>query len=160
MFHFIRNFIGFKSSSYTSLKNSYIIPRSALLIILLFYRLSKAAAPLGLLDFFVMQHYGGTNLGGYVFEERIRGFRVGLWSYGRHLPSTVFLFDALRWLEREGGEMVSISFLSSSDTRNLLMPYGDRTYPLQKFVPSIGVRDYFYSVGDDQLRTRGVTVQY
>jgi NADH:ubiquinone oxidoreductase subunit C len=56
--------------------------------------------------------------------------------------------------------MSNVTFSGKSDTRNLMLPYGDSSSPLQKSLPSIGLREIFYDSSTDAILTRPVSIQY
>jgi NADH:ubiquinone oxidoreductase subunit C len=69
------------------------------------------------------------------------------------------LFLNAAWLERENIEMSGLFFFGKSDTRNLLMMYGDFFFPLYKLFPSIGVFEIFYDVVSDYLYRSFISLQ-
>ena len=69
------------------------------------------------------------------------------------------LFPSANWLEREISELHGISFFGKKDLRNLMLQYGDSTAPFQKFFPSIGVKELFYSPIKDTLIQNHISVQ-
>lgn len=75
------------------------------------------------------------------------------------IDSIAELFPAANWLEREIAELHGISFFGKKDLRNLMLQYGDSTAPFQKFFPSIGVKELFYSPIKDTLIQNHISVQ-
>jgi NADH:ubiquinone oxidoreductase subunit C len=75
------------------------------------------------------------------------------------IDSIAELFPAANWLEREIAELHGISFFGKKDLRNLMLQYGDSTAPFQKFFPSIGVKELFYSPIKDTLVQNHISVQ-
>lgn len=70
------------------------------------------------------------------------------------------LFKNSTWLERETSEMSNITFQFKKDTRNLLLIYGDNTYPLLKAFPSIGFKEFFYNSANDKIVLTKVSIQF
>lgn len=81
---------------------------------------------------------------------------------GKHggLTSSSSLFATMNWLEREAAEMHGLDFIDKWDSRNLMLPYGDASAPLQKCLPSIGTREIFYDSLTDQVISRPVSIQF
>lgn len=75
------------------------------------------------------------------------------------LDSIAELFPAANWLERELAELHGVSFFGKKDLRNLMLQYGDSTAPLQKFFPTIGLKELFYSPIKDTLIQVGLSMQ-
>jgi NADH:ubiquinone oxidoreductase subunit C len=75
------------------------------------------------------------------------------------IDSITELFPAANWLEREISELHGISFFGKKDLRNLMLQYGDSTAPFQKFFPSIGIKELFYSPIKDTLVQNHISVQ-
>lgn len=76
-------------------------------------------------------------------------------------PSSIStLFATTNWLERELGEMHGVEFKLKDDSRNLMLPYGDSSAPLQKCLPSIGLREIFYDSLIDSVSSRPVSIQF
>jgi NADH:ubiquinone oxidoreductase subunit C len=75
------------------------------------------------------------------------------------IDSIAELFPAANWLEREIAELHGISFFGKKDLRNLMLQYGDSTAPFQKFFPSIGIKELFYSPIKDTLVQNHISVQ-
>ena len=78
---------------------------------------------------------------------------------GLGVASIAELFSAANWLEREASELSGIGFLAKKDLRNLMLPYGDSTSPLQKSFPSIGLKEMFYEPVKDTLVQNPVALQ-
>lgn len=76
------------------------------------------------------------------------------------LSSVVPLFATSNWLERELMEMHGFSILQKDDCRNLMLPYGDSSAPLQKILPSIGLREIAFDSLNDLITTRPVSIQF
>ncbi len=70
------------------------------------------------------------------------------------------LFTSAVWLEREVAELHGLFFLYKRDLRNLILPYNDTTAPLQKALPSIGLREITYDTINDTILNVPVTVQF
>ena len=66
------------------------------------------------------------------------------------VPSTVELFPAANWYEREAYDMYGILFSGHPDLRRLLTDYGFRGHPLRKDFPLTGYVEVRYD--DDQKR--------
>jgi NADH:ubiquinone oxidoreductase subunit C len=75
------------------------------------------------------------------------------------IDSIAELFPAANWLEREMAELHGVSFFGKKDLRNLMLQYGDSTAPFQKFFPSIGLKEMFYSPIKDTLVQNNLSVQ-
>lgn len=76
------------------------------------------------------------------------------------LPSMSSLFMTSNWLERELGEMHGLLFTDKEDSRNLMLPYGDASSPLQKVLPSIGLREIFFDATTDLVASRPLSIQF
>lgn len=74
--------------------------------------------------------------------------------------SCATIYSTTNWLERELGEMHGLTFGGKSDVRNLMLPYGDSSAPLQKALPSIGLREIFYNSSTDAIEHRAVSIQF
>lgn len=61
------------------------------------------------------------------------------------------IFNNANWLEREVSELYGLIFEGKSDTRNLMLQYGDSFNPFQKFFPSIGIKEMFFNIITDFL---------
>ncbi len=100
----------------------------------------------------------------YTFTSVNPPMTINLLSYKRastvNTPSISSIFSSSTWLERELTEMSNVTFSGKSDTRNLMLPYGDSSSPLQKSLPSIGLREIFYDSSTDAILTRPVSIQY
>ena len=55
------------------------------------------------------------------------------------------------WFEREISEMFNINFKYKKDTRNLLLPYLDKTFPLKKKYPTCGYYNILYNTNIETL---------
>ena len=67
------------------------------------------------------------------------------------LNSITELFYSANWLEKENSELHGVNFLGKKDLRNLLLPYGDNSFPFQKSFPSLGLKEIFYDSIKDTL---------
>lgn len=76
------------------------------------------------------------------------------------LTSITELFLNANWLERENAELNGVFFLGKKDLRNLMLPYGDTSAPMQKSFPSIGTREIFYDTVTDLLIQNPVSIQF
>lgn len=76
------------------------------------------------------------------------------------LNSITELFLNASWLEREIAELHGVFFSGKKDLRNLMLPYGDTTAPMQKSYPSVGTREIFYDSVTDLLIQNPVTLQF
>lgn len=83
-------------------------------------------------------------------------FQVSPW---RGLKSITGLFPNANWLEREVSELFGFIFEGKTDTRNLMLQYGDSSAPFLKFFPSIGVKEISYNATLDLLSNTKVTSQ-
>lgn len=77
-----------------------------------------------------------------------------------HLSSITELFLNSNWLEREISELHGVFFFGKKDLRNLMLTYGDTSAPMQKSLPSIGLREIFYDATNDLLIQTNVTLQF
>lgn len=68
-----------------------------------------------------------------------------------YVDSITEIFYSANWLEREVSELNGVTFFGKKDTRNLMLQYGDNSSPLQKFFPTIGLRECFYSPVRDTI---------
>jgi len=76
------------------------------------------------------------------------------------INSITELFLNASWLEREVAELHGIFFAYKKDLRNLMLPYNDTSAPLQKSLPSIGVKELSYDALNDTIIHSPVTVQF
>lgn len=77
-----------------------------------------------------------------------------------NIPSISSLFLTANWLERELMEMHGLHLQSKEDSRNLMLPYGDASSPLQKIIPSIGLREIFFDSVTDTIASRSTSIQF
>ena len=63
------------------------------------------------------------------------------------------------WLERENSELHGINFSGKKDLRNLLLQYGDNSFPFQKSFPSIGLKEMFFNPIKDTLIQSNISLQ-
>ena len=75
------------------------------------------------------------------------------------LNSISEVFSAANWLERENSELHGINFSGKKDLRNLLLQYGDNSFPFQKSFPSIGLKEMFFNPIKDTLIQSNVSLQ-
>lgn len=75
------------------------------------------------------------------------------------LNSISEIFSSANWLERENSELHGINFSGKKDLRNLLLQYGDNSFPFQKSFPSIGLKEMFFNPIKDTLIQSNVTIQ-
>nr|YP_010725842.1 NADH dehydrogenase subunit 9 [Bakuella subtropica]WDY80887.1 NADH dehydrogenase subunit 9 [Bakuella subtropica] len=75
-------------------------------------------------------------------------------------PSLTYFFSNLNWLERELAEMQDVRFLGKNDTRNLMLPYGDKTTPLLKKLPSVGTYELAYDWLRDTVTVDHLSLQF
>ena len=68
------------------------------------------------------------------------------------------LYKSASWLERETGEMFSISYKFKNDTRRLLLDYSKQENPLLKDYPLEGFNDAFYNLFEDQVVYNNLTI--
>jgi NADH:ubiquinone oxidoreductase subunit C len=52
-----------------------------------------------------------------------------------------------------------VSFSGKKDIRNLLLQYGDSSFPFQKSFPSVGLKEMFYNPVKDTLVQSQVSLQ-
>jgi NADH-quinone oxidoreductase subunit C len=69
------------------------------------------------------------------------------------------IFSSANWLERENSELHGINFFGKKDLRNLLLQYGDNSFPFQKSFPSIGLKEMFFNPIKDTLIQSNVNIQ-
>lgn len=76
------------------------------------------------------------------------------------MNSITELFLNANWLEREASELSGVFYLLKKDTRNLMLPYGDSSFPFKKSFPSIGYRELFYNNLSNTIISTSVSIQY
>ena len=97
--------------------------------------------------FFILQSVDSTNAASHVL------------SNSKTYSCTEFFYNA-SWLEREVSELSGILFTFKKDTRNLMLQFGDFSYPFKKKYPSIGFREFFYNGLTDKILYKPVSVQF
>jgi NADH:ubiquinone oxidoreductase subunit C len=96
----------------------------------------------------------------FIFCSNIKNSQVS-----KSLESNVTLnsisevFSSANWLERENSELHGVNFSGKKDLRNLLLQYGDNSYPFQKSFPSIGLKEMFFNPIKDSLIQSNVSLQ-
>jgi NADH-quinone oxidoreductase subunit C len=75
------------------------------------------------------------------------------------LPSVSDLFYSANWLEREVSELYGNIFIGKKDLRNLMLPYGDSSYPFQKSFPTIGLTEILYDSNLDTIIQNPIILQ-
>lgn len=70
------------------------------------------------------------------------------------------MFVNASWLEREVAELHGIFFIYKKDLRNLMLPFNDTSAPLQKNLPSIGLKELSYDTLNDAIVQTNVTIQF
>lgn len=75
------------------------------------------------------------------------------------LNSISEIFSSANWLERENSELHGINFSGKKDLRNLLLQYGDNSFPFQKSFPSIGLKEMFFNPIKDTLIQSNISLQ-
>ena len=80
-------------------------------------------------------------------------------SYYNNVNSIAEMFPAANWLEREVHELNGINFLGKKDLRNLMLQYGDMSFPFQKSFPTIGLKEMYYEPIKDTLIQNPVSIQ-
>lgn len=75
------------------------------------------------------------------------------------VSSITEVFSSANWLEREVSELNGVSFSGKKDLRNLMLQYGDASYPFQKSFPTIGVKEMFYDPLKDTIVQNPVSIQ-
>lgn len=78
----------------------------------------------------------------------------------QNINSITEVFNNANWLEREVSELNNIFFLGKKDLRNLLLPYGDTSFPMKKSYPSIGTREYYFDSNLDTLVQKNTSFQF
>lgn len=84
----------------------------------------------------------------YGFISHCFNFRVEVeyfFRYGESIPSSVFLYPASNWLERECWDLFGFVFSSHPDLRRLLTDYGFEGHPLRKDFPLSGFSEVRYN---------------
>lgn len=76
------------------------------------------------------------------------------------IKSITELFFTAWWLEREISELYGIYFLNKKDTRNLMLTYGDTTFPFKKIFPSVGLKEIYYDTTSDSLIYNSISLQF
>lgn len=56
--------------------------------------------------------------------------------------------------------MHGLQLRGKDDCRNLMLPYGDASAPLQKILPSIGLREIFFDTTVDTIISRPISIQF
>ena len=69
------------------------------------------------------------------------------------------LYFNCNWFEREISEMFNILFLYKKDTRNLLLNYTDKTFPLKKKYPTCGYYNVIYNINTETLIYYNIYIQ-
>lgn len=64
------------------------------------------------------------------------------------VPSLIYMFKSVNWLEREAYDMFSIKFFNNYDLRRILTDYGFESFPLKKDFPVSGFLELRY---DDSI---------
>ena len=96
----------------------------------------------------------------FIFSSNLKNSQVS-----KSLESNVTLnsiseiFSSANWLERENSELHGVNFSGKKDLRNLLLQYGDNSYPFQKSFPSIGLKEMFFNPIKDSLIQSNVSLQ-
>jgi NADH:ubiquinone oxidoreductase subunit C len=83
-------------------------------------------------------------------------------SYGstsKLFSCTEFFYNA-SWLEREASELSGVLFLFKKDTRNLMLQFGDFSFPFKKKYPSIGFKEFFYNGLSDKILYKPISLQF
>ena len=75
------------------------------------------------------------------------------------INSMTELFFSANWLEREVSELHGLSFSNKKDIRNLMLQYGDSSFPFKKLFPTIGLKEMYYEPVKDTLIQNPVTIQ-
>jgi len=75
------------------------------------------------------------------------------------LNSISEIFSSANWLERENSELHGVNFSGKKDLRNLLLQYGDSSFPFQKSFPSIGLKEMFFNPIKDTLIQSNISLQ-
>lgn len=75
------------------------------------------------------------------------------------LNSISEIFSSANWLERENSELHGVNFSGKKDLRNLLLQYGDNSFPFQKSFPSIGLKEMFFNPIKDTLIQSNISLQ-
>lgn len=80
--------------------------------------------------------------------------------YINNVKSFSNLFNNMIWIEREVSELNNIFFQNKKDVRNLLLLYGDKSYPFLKSFPVIGFKDFSYFVINDNIINKKIILQF
>jgi len=82
-----------------------------------------------------------------------------LWTPNHFYSSCEDLFFNFWWMEREVFELTGVLFFFKTDTRNLLLEFGNFYKPLLKQFPVYGFVDFFYSPLINNLRQFPISIQ-
>lgn len=80
-------------------------------------------------------------------------------SSSKLFSCTEFFYNA-SWLEREASELSGVLFLYKKDTRNLMLQFGDFSFPFKRKYPSVGFREFFYNGLSDKILYKPVSLQF
>ena len=100
----------------------------------------------------------------YNFHSLFSNERFFIHTYTSNCESLLInsiteLFFSANWLEREVSELHGISFSNKKDIRNLMLQYGDSSFPFKKLFPTIGLKEMYYEPVKDTLIQNPVTIQ-
>lgn len=93
-----------------------------------------------------------------VFNKKI--YVASILTNTRAINSIAELYNNANWLERECGELSNIYFIYKKDNRNLMLPYGESSFPFNKSYPSIGYHELYYNQLNDNIISSEVSIQY
>ena len=133
-------------------KNIWIIfVKKNYIWLLILIKLSSYFKQTNVVDIISYQHnYNSTNNVYYILYNHTYNLYYNLFIYNLYNKtkylSTEFIYYNCAWFEREISELFNIKFKNKKDTRNLLLPYLDTTYPLKKNYPVMGYYNIIYNI--------------
>jgi len=178
---FKNNYLLIENKSNNYKNNSILISNKVLYYLSLHLRLSSMLYTTQLVDIFSYELPNNTrsdlnksnstvvvyNFNSFLNQDRFFIFSSNLKNsqVSKSLESNVTLnsiseiFSSANWLERENSELHGVNFSGKKDLRNLLLQYGDNSYPFQKSFPSIGLKEMFFNPIKDSLIQSNVSLQ-
>lgn len=172
-------FVENKANNYKN--NNLLIPNKVFYYLAIHLRLSSLMYSMQLVDIFSYELPNSTksnliknnssivvyNFNSFLNQDRIFIFcssfkKSQVSKYFENditLNSISEIFSSANWLERENSELHGINFSGKKDLRNLLLQYGDNSFPFQKSFPSIGLKEMFFNPIKDTLIQSNISLQ-